>query len=213
MSLLVPETPLRFDPQRRTDRPGHLKEYMLCQHCEAQFASYEQAASHFLDDLNRTQEHTGTQPIRHSSLDYRNIKLFFLSLLWRCAVCQDRITKSVDLGPHLRLLTTLLERGDPGSENEFPIFLRVLAESREAKNAVLTVPRPVRRATRRGYEMVANGVEISWIVDKRGASKEDVPHVFRPDGSWLISVVRGSNCPVWMQAVATAQEQDCHTTS
>ena len=99
---------------------------MLCQHCEGQFASYEQVASHFLDDLNRIQEHTGTQRIRHSSLDYRNIKLFFLSLLWRCAVCEDRITKCVALGPHLRPLTTLLERGDPGAENEFPMILRVL---------------------------------------------------------------------------------------
>ena len=208
MSQLASETPHRFDPIGGTDQPGHLKEYMLCQKCEKQFGSYEQIAGPFLAKLNGFRQQAHTQSIHQSSLDYRNIKLFFLSVIWRCAVCHDPITEKIDLGSRLHSLTALLQAGDPGAENEFPIILRLLAESQEAKNAVLTVPVPMRGTTRRGYAMVGNGVEISWITDKRGASHECVPLILHQDGSWLIKVVSGSDSPPWVQAVKSAYEQD-----
>ena len=207
MSRLADETPLRFGPVG-TYRPGHLKEYMLCQRCEIQFSTYERIAGLFFAKLNGLSQQADAQPIRQSSLDYRNIKLFFLSLIWRCEVCHDPITARIDLGSQLHSLTALLQAGEPGTENEFPIILRLLAESQEAQNAVLTVPVPMRRATRRGYAMVGNGVEISWITDKRGASHGCVPYILHQDGSWLIEVVCGSDSPLWVQAVRNAYEQD-----
>ena len=207
MSQLGGETPLRFGPSGRY-RPGHLKEYMLCQGCENQFCSYERITGRFLANLNNLQRQTGTRAIRHSSLDYHNIKLFFLSLLWRCAVCHDRITGKVDLGSRLHSLTALLRANEPGGENEFPVILRLLAESQEAKHAVLTVPVPMRRARRLGYAMVGNGVEISWVTDKRGAANECQPYILHQDGAWLIEVVSGSDCPLWIQAARNAYEQD-----
>ncbi len=207
MSQLAGEMPRRFG-LFGTYRPGHLKEYMLCQRCEHQFSNYERITGRFLADLNDLQQQTGARPIRQSSLDYHNIKLFFLSLLWRCAVCHERITREVDLGSRLHCLTALLQANEPGTENEFPIILRLLAESQEAKHAVLTVPVPMRRARRLGYAMVGNGVEISWITDKRGAVNECQTYILHQDGAWLIEVVSGSDCPLWIQAVRNAHEQD-----
>ena len=210
MSRLTQETPMRFGPQERTDQPGHLKEYMLCEACERKFSNYERPASEFLCALNEIRNETAVRPIRRTSLDYGRLKLFFLSLLWRCIVCANGIVRRVDLGPRLGSLTTLLMGGDPGAENEFPIMLRLLAESKEAKNAVLTVPEPMRRNGRYGYQMYGNGVEISWIIDKRGASQEDVPYILRSDGTWMMKMVRGEDCVVWARAIANAHEQDRH---
>lgn len=210
MSRLTQETPMRFGPRERGDQPGHLKEYMLCETCECKFGNYEKSASGFLCGLNEVRHETATRPICRTSLDYGRLKLFFLSLLWQCAVCSNRVARSVDLGPRLGALTTLLLKEDPGAENEFPIMLRLVAELREARNAVLTVPEPMRRNGRNGYQMYGNGVEVSWIVDKRGASREDVPYVLRSDGTWLIAVVRGRDCGVWARAVAGADERERH---
>ena len=105
-------------------------------------------------------------------------------------------------------MTSLLMREDPGAENEFPIVLRFVVESKEARNAVLTVPEHVRRNGRCGYQMYGRGVEVTWIVDKRGGSQEDVPHILHSDGTWLVEPVRGADCPVWARAVANAHEQD-----
>ena len=210
MSRLTQETPMRFGPRERRDQPGHLKEHMLCEACECKFGNYEKPASEFLCRLNEIRDETAMRPIWRTSLDYGRLKLFFLSLLWRCAVCSNRVARRVDLGPRLGSLTALILKGDPGAENEFPIMLRLVAESREARNAVLTVPEPVRRNGRYGYQMYGNGVEVSWIVDKRGASREDVPYILQSDGSWLMNIVRGRDCAVWARAVANAHERERH---
>ena len=181
---------------------------MLCPKCENQFSRYERAGGLFLAELNSLSRQADPYPIRLSSLDYHRIKLFFLSLLWRCTVCTDPLTGRIDLGSRLVSLTALLRADTPGSANDFPIVLRLLAESQEAKNAVLTVPVPMRRAGRRGYAMVGNGVEVSWISDKRGASSGCLSYVLHQDGSWLIQVVRGFDSPLWNRAVRSAYEHD-----
>ena len=211
MSHLKGGTPIRFDPVGGTTRPGHLKEYMLCEKCEDQFGRYENVAAPFLTDLNEIQQNSSVKRICKASLDYHNIKLFFLSLLWRCAVSQDPIAKGISLGVRLQSLSNLLQSNRPGSEKEFPIVLRVLDESSEAKNAVLIVPIQMRNNMRRGYAMVGNGVEISWVTDSRGVSQQSQPFILHQNGSWVIEVVPGSRCFPWVQAVRNAHDQDRRT--
>ena len=190
MGRLAPGTPIRVDSSEGKPRPGHLKEYMLCSRCEKQFSAHEQVAARFLADLNRLQLRAYKHQIRRSSLDYPSLKLFFLSVLWRCAIVRD-----------------------PGKQEEFAIFLRLLNESSMARNAVLTVPIPMRDASRRGYAMVGNGVEISWVTDKRGADHKSAPWMLKEDGTWLVEVISGSRSFPWRQAVTKSHEQDRRTLS
>ena len=91
--------PHQTGPERTRPRPGHAKEYMLCAGCENQFSTYEQVAGRFLADLNRYQPRPGERIIQWSSLDYAHLKLFFLSILWRCAVAEHPLSRQIDLGP------------------------------------------------------------------------------------------------------------------
>lgn len=213
MGRLAPGTPIRFDPSGGKSRPGHLKEYMLCSRCEEKFSAHEHVAAHFLADLNQVQLPIHNNTIRRTSLDYRSLKLFFLSVLWRCAVAHDPITQMVDLGPRLLKLTALLQANDPGRQEDFAIFLRLLDESPMARNVVLTVPVPMRDVSRRGYAMVGNGVEISWVSDRRGVPRKSAPWILKEDGTWLIEVISGSRSFPWCQAVTKAHEQDRRTHS
>ena len=213
MGRLAPGTPIRFDSLEGKSRPGHLKEYMLCSRCEEKFSAHENVAARFLADLNQVQPRAHECRIRRSSLDYPSLKLFFLSVLWRCAVARDPITRMVDLGPRLSKLTALLQANDPGKQEEFAIFLRLLDESPMARNAVLTVPVPMRNASRRGYTMVGYGVEVSWISDSRGVSHENAPWILKEDGTWLVEVIPGSRSFPWRQAITSAHEQDRRTLS
>ena len=206
--LAPPGPPIRVDSLEGKSQPGHLKEYMLCSRCEDQFSGYERVAARFLADLNQIQPRPHQRRIRRSSLDYHSLKLFCLSMLWRCAVARDPITRMVDLGPRLPNMTTLLQANNPGRQEEFAIFLRLLDESPMARNAVLTVPVPMRDASRRGYAMVGNGVEISWVTDQRGVSHESAPWILQEDGTWLVEVISGSRSFPWRQAVTRAHEQD-----
>ena len=213
MGRLAPGTPIRFDSLEGRSRPGHLKEYMLCSRCEGQFSAHETVAAHFLADLNQVQIRAREREIRRSSLDYANLKLFFLSVLWRCAVARDPITRMVELGPRLSKLTALLRADDPGKQEQFAVCLRLLDESPMARNAVLTVPVPMRDASRRGYAMVGYGVEVSWVSDRRGVSHKSAPWILKEDGTWLIEVIPGSRSVPWRQAVTKAHEHDRRTLS
>ena len=105
MARLAPGTPMRAASSEGRSRPGHLKEYMLCARCEEQFSAHERIAARFLADLNQYQLHARERKIRRSYLDYANLKLFFLSVLWRCAVARDPMTSQVNLGRRLPRLT------------------------------------------------------------------------------------------------------------
>ena len=120
MARLAPGTPMRVDSREGRSRPGHLKESMLCPRCEEQFSAHERIAARFLADLNQCQLRAREPKIRRSYLDYANLKLFFLSVLWRCAVARDPMTSQVDLGPRLPRLTALLRASDPGGQEEIP---------------------------------------------------------------------------------------------
>ena len=208
MQRLAPGTSLMVDSTEGPSRPGHLKEYMLCSGCEGQFSTYERIAGRFLADLNQYSLRGPERRIRRSSLDYANLKLFFLSALWRCAVARDPMTRQVDLGPRLARLTDLLRTGDPGGQEEYPVHLRLLDESPMARNAVLTVHVPMRDRGHRGFAMVEYGVEISWISDGRGASVQNAPLMLQEDGTWLIEVIPGARSFPWRQAVTRAHDQD-----
>ena len=208
MARLVPGTPIRVSSQKGKPRPGHLKEHMLCSRCENQFCGHERVAERFLTDINQIQLQAHERSIRRSSLDYPSLKLFFLSVLWRCAVARDPMTRMVDLGPRLSKMTALLQANDPGRQEEFAIFLRLLDESPMARNAVLTVPVLMRDASRRGYAMVGNGVEVSWVTDQQGVSHKSAPWILQEDGTWLVEVIPGSRSFPWRQAVTRSHKQD-----
>lgn len=208
MGQLAPGTPIRVDYLESKSRPGHLKEYMLCSRCEGRFSAYETVAALFLTDINQIPLRAHEHRIRKSALNYSSLKLFFMSVLWRCAVARDPITRMINLGSRLPKLTALLRANDPGKQEDFAVFLRLLDESPMARNAVLTVPVPMRDATRRGYAMVGNGVEISWVTDGRRVSRESAPWILKEDGTWLVEVISGSRSFPWRQAVTKSHEQD-----
>lgn len=171
MGRLASGTPIRVDSLGGTSRPGHLKEYMLCPSCEDQFSAHERIAARFLADLNQYQPRAHERSIRKSSLDYASLKLFFLSLLWRCAVARDPITRATDLGPRLSKLTELLQANDPGAQEEFAVLVRLLDEPPIERNVVLSVPVPMR--------------DESWPLGTTNGPR-------RPDRSWAGYFLAGS---------------------
>ena len=192
-------------------RPGHIKEHMLCSECEGEFSRYERVGGQFLACFNRYRPRPLEEMVQWEELDYANLKLFFLSMLWRCAVTQSPMTPKVDLASRLGRLTELLRGGEPGGEEEYPVLLRFLQAHPIDRNAVMTVPYPMRDRKRRGYNMVGYGVEISWITDRQGVDPRHAPWILKEDGTWLVEVSPGSRSPAWRQAITEADEMDRKT--
>jgi hypothetical protein len=55
--------------------------------------------------------------------DYKQLKLFFMSILWRAAITSDQLFTQVKLGSWEEKLKKMILDQDPGSENNFTVVL------------------------------------------------------------------------------------------
>jgi len=99
-----------------------LREKLLCQECETRFSKLERyAASVFRDILSRLHEaRAGTEVVE--SAEYRPLKLFQLSLLWRAAVARHSNFRGADLAELEPTVRSMLLRDEPGPVTAFPCF-------------------------------------------------------------------------------------------
>ena len=91
-----------------------LRQELLCEQCEQQFGRYESYATQvFYGGVSVVGQRRGNKLLL-SSLDYKRLKLFFLSLLWRFGVTSIDVFRGADLGPHSEKLRKMLLVEDPG---------------------------------------------------------------------------------------------------
>ena len=57
------------------------------------------------------------------TFDYNQLKLFFMSILWRAAITSDQFFAQVQLGSWEDKLKKMILAQDPGSENDFSVHL------------------------------------------------------------------------------------------
>jgi hypothetical protein len=128
--ILQPFTqPLHTHAGRRFARKQHgfwerregLIQYLLCHDCEQKISRFEDYAKRFL--------YGDSDPIRLAlpllsdplySADYKTLKLFQLSILWRAAEATGEFFAAVVLSPeHRERLRLMLLNEDPGADHEY----------------------------------------------------------------------------------------------
>ena len=57
------------------------------------------------------------------TFDYKQLKLFFMSILWRAAITNDEFFSQVQLDPWEKELKKMILEQDPGDENAFSVIL------------------------------------------------------------------------------------------
>jgi hypothetical protein len=55
--------------------------------------------------------------------DYHNLKLFFISLLWRASVSTQPFFSNIKIGPFENHIKEMIKKNDPGDENTFSVNL------------------------------------------------------------------------------------------
>lgn len=152
--------------QRNQFKQKGLNEPLLCEACEQKISLWESYAHDvFLKGVPGMQHEvfpgqTGTG-IRIRGLDYKKIKLFELSILWRCSVSTLPFFGRVNLGPkHDEQLRVRLLHEDPGPPNEYAVLMFGLKVGDGAGSPVLhaiSEPRAQRKDGRRIYSLMFGG--------------------------------------------------------
>lgn len=98
------------------------KEYLLCDKCEQKIGRYEKyykEAVHLSRHKIKIMQNDKFAIIRN--LDYRKIKLFLLSILWRMSISSLSQFTNVSLANDEEIIRKLILEENPGRSNEYPI--------------------------------------------------------------------------------------------
>jgi len=109
---------------------GVYDQTIVCETCERRFSPYDTYAADFL--LNRTNKFEQVRDeigklggyLVHN-YDYRLLKLFGISVLWRAAVSSHPLFSRVQLGPFEEKARDMLVKGEPGDAMVFGVLFSV----------------------------------------------------------------------------------------
>lgn len=83
------------------------------------------------------------------NLNYRKLKLFMLTTLWRASISKLDIFKQVDLGQHEETIRRMIMNGNPGKENDYPVQILTYLESDSQWKKLISAP--LRVKSEQGY--------------------------------------------------------------
>ncbi len=172
---------------------------ILCAECDNVFGKYDEYAAEIL--LNTKFDETPEKEAYVlNAYDCRKLKLFFLSLVFRGSVSKYRMFAMISVGEqHEQKIRNLLLAENPGTEDEYSVFLAKFDDSVEIPFATKNILSP-RRKKLNGINFckfyLSNGIVAYIKIDKR---KLDTPYS-------EIVLKQGHPCYVIKEEYRTSQE-------
>ena len=110
--------------------------------------------------LNVRSSHKG-KLVTLEGLDYKQFRLFGLSVLWRASVSSLQMFEQVKLGPHEEVLRQMLLTADPGKPDLYPFMLAPIVHDNEVQTDLIMQPTWTRAEGHYGYRFVFGG--LAWV--------------------------------------------------
>ena len=123
---------------------GEYDQNILCAECDNGIGKYDDYAQIIFLRTDPVVFHESASKIEN--IDYKRLKLFFISLLWRASISSRDFFKLVDTGPFEDELRDMIIKEEVGSVNDFSlIFTRFRDDNPKLKEVInrnMTVPLP-----------------------------------------------------------------------
>jgi len=151
-------------PNSKTSVPSsEYESQILCQKCDNEIiGNFETYASQVLfgSRVNVNAKNyikpDGLEFTQVSNLDYKKLKLFLLSLLWRASISSRPFFRKVNLGPYEDVMRKMILEGDPCLGGDFPCIITSYRKQNLPKELVAE-PRKIRLDQRIGYSFLIGG--------------------------------------------------------
>lgn len=117
---------INVDEHPKKTLKGIYDQKIVCAGCEEKFSLWDNYAKVLLFDTPPDNEIThGSKKLAqvYTAFDYSQLKLFFLSLLWRANSSSHFYFKSVSLGPFADKLQKMVRNNDPGDPEDFAVII------------------------------------------------------------------------------------------
>ena len=182
-----------------------LKEELLCAACEGRFSKYESYARGLFygsapPPLRKQPLGTlipgfsvsggpliGARMVDH--LDYRLLRLFQLSLLWRASVAKGTFFENVSLGSkHEAIVTGMLRAENPGKESDYCCVMMDLRHNGNTCEDFIEQPFSGREDSHRTVKMIIGGFQYLFYVSSHIPPPEPLGACVKPSGKMLLLV-------------------------
>lgn len=115
-----------------------LRERLLCGECEAKLSKYESYASTAFNDKETETPLDGVVIVK--GVDYKQFKLFLLSILWRSSVSSLEFFNDVNLGIHEDKIRKTILNDDPGPSEKYGIVPFALLDDHKIQADLIVQP-------------------------------------------------------------------------
>lgn len=140
------------------------REPLLCWDCEQEFSRYEDYAAKTLFRRGAARGVAQGQFRVLSGLDYANLKLFLLSILWRFGETSLPMLTGARLGPHREALRTRLDSSDPGHASVYSCVITNVSLNGESLHQWIIPPKRSRVHSHWVWNMVLGSYLLSFYV-------------------------------------------------
>ena len=164
-------------PEMYSNTPGSFPRRMqvgtydstiLCSQCDGKMAPWDDYGQQVLirrfSDAVKISLQGKTVAWRIEKFDYRRLKLFFISVLWRASVSKRTFYKRISLGPFEDRLRAMILNEDPGDSQEFAV---VLARFEDVEITAMLDPHPEKYDGISFCRFYLSGFVVYIKVDKR----------------------------------------------
>jgi hypothetical protein len=121
-------------------------------------------------------------------LDYRRLKLFMLSLLWRFTVTTLRQFRGVNLGSDSERLRQMLIAENPGHPLDYPCLITAVVSEGEHFDDAIVRPSLARIGTHNVWRIVVPGFIFKFFVSPRPAVEVPSRLFLQNNGSLTIMI-------------------------
>jgi hypothetical protein len=142
------------------------RERLLCQRCEGHISKYERYASRVFSGEAGVLSRREGKLIHLEGVDYRQFKLFALSVLWRAGISSLKMFEQVSLGPHEPRLREMIWQENAGSPESYPFVMSPVVFEQQVQTGLIIQPTRTRAEGHYGYRFVFGGIAWIYIVSQ-----------------------------------------------
>lgn len=167
----------RVNTKERAKRiPTGEYDQFLCASCEGRFNKWDDHAyKMLLENIDGKKVLLNPDRMLLEHYDYKKLKLFFLSLLWRLDASNRGLGASVDLGEkHRTRLAKAILAGNALSWQEYAVYLeRIHQPDKTYAHSTLSAEKVRENSGRNSYRFFMAGYRVHFLCDSKALNNVD----------------------------------------
>lgn len=163
-----------------------IRERLLCDECEQRIGRYERYISLLLRGGIELECQSEGRLVIVRNIDYRAVRMFQLSILWRASISSHPFFEQVRLGPHAERLRLQLLADDVGVPWQYGCLVYALMHEGEQQEDLIMQPVWIKLDGLRGYRFIFGGFAWVFIVANHQTSNRIETASLDPSGELRI---------------------------